>query len=70
MLFKPDPKTEINALLLLPDYSVKLVAADVALATYTSEVRYGDKIEVGRCSSLWVKDGGRWQLRFHQGTPF
>lgn len=69
MLFDPDPKAEINALLPLPDYSVELVAADVALATYKSEVRYGDEIEMGRRSSLWVKDGGRWQLRFHQGTP-
>jgi len=69
MLIDPDSKKEINALLPLSDYSVELVAADVALATYTSEVRYGDEIEVGRRSSLWVKDDGRWQLRFHQGTP-
>jgi ribonuclease HI len=20
-------------------------------------------------SSLWLRDGGRWRLRFHQGTP-
>ena len=69
MLFDPDPTAEINVLLPLPDYSVELVAVDVALATYTSEVRYGDEIEVGRRSSLWIKDGGRWKLRFHQGTP-
>ncbi len=69
MLFDPDPEAEINALLPLPNYSVELVAVDVALATYTSEVRYGNKIEVGRRSSLWVKAVGRWQLRFHQGTP-
>ncbi|MEM5474703.1 nuclear transport factor 2 family protein [Pacificibacter sp. AS14] len=69
MLFDPDQKAEIRALLPLPDYSVELVAADVALATYTSEVRYGDEIQVGRRSSLWVKNGGCWQLRFHQGTP-
>lgn len=69
MLFDLDPTAEINVLLPLPDYSVELVAVDVALATYTSEVRYGDEIEVGRRSSLWIKDGGRWKLRFHQGTP-
>lgn len=69
MLFEADPNAEIKALLPLPDYSVELVAPDVALATYTSEVRTGDKIEIGRRSSLWVKDSGRWQLRFHQGTP-
>ncbi|MFS4437118.1 DUF4440 domain-containing protein [Paracoccaceae bacterium GXU_MW_L88] len=69
MLFDPDQKAEIRASLPLPDYSVQLVAADVALATYTSEVRYGDEVEVGRRSSLWVKEGSRWLLRFHQGTP-
>ena len=69
MLFDPESKFEINALLPLPDYSVELVAPDVALATYTSKVRYGDEIEVGRRSSLWVKNCERWQLRFHQGTP-
>lgn len=69
MLFDPDPWAEINASLPLPNYSVELVAANVALATYTSEVRYGDEIELGRRSSLWIKPRGRWQLRFHQATP-
>ncbi|MEO0939705.1 MAG: nuclear transport factor 2 family protein [Pseudomonadota bacterium] len=69
MLFNPEQRVDINATLPLPDYSVELVAPGVALATYTSEVRYGDQIEVGRRSSLWVKYDGRWQLRFHQGTP-
>jgi len=69
MLFDPNQKAEINATLPLPDYSVQLVADNVALATYMSEVRYGDQVEVGRRSSLWVKICGRWQLRFHQGTP-
>lgn len=69
MIFDPDQKAEIRALLPLPVYSVELVAADVALATYTSEVRYGEEVQVGRRSSLWVKNGGCWQLRFHQGTP-
>ncbi len=69
MLFNPDQMAEIRAVLPLPDYSVAMVAADVVLATYTSEVRYGDEVEVGRRSSLWVREGGRWQLRFHQGTP-
>lgn len=69
MLLDPDPNAEINALLPLPDYKVELVAADVALATYTSKVRYRDEIEVGRRSSLWVKNSGLWKLRFDQGTP-
>lgn len=69
MIFQADQKTEINAVLPLPDYSVQLVAVGVALANYTSKVWYADKIEAGRRSSLWVKESGRWKLRFHQGTP-
>lgn len=68
MFFDPDPDASINATFPLPDYSVKLIAPNVALATYTSEVRYGDDIERGRRSSLWAKSQGQWQLRFHQGT--
>jgi len=69
MIFQSTPEAVIDAKLPLPDYSVELVAPDVALATYTSEVRYGDQLERGRRSSLWVKTGGQWKLCFHQGTP-
>ena len=69
MFFAPDPAASIDAVLPLPDYWVDLIAPDVALATYTSEVRYVDVIERGRRSSIWIKGQGRWRLRFHQGTP-
>ncbi|MEP4195547.1 MAG: nuclear transport factor 2 family protein [Aliishimia sp.] len=69
MLFDPDEGAVIDATLPLPGYSVSLVAPGVALATYMSEVRYGDELEVGRRSSLWTQIEGRWQLRYHQGTP-
>jgi hypothetical protein len=44
------------------------VAADVALVTYISELQF-TTLELGNRSSLWVRSGGRWKLRFHQGTP-
>lgn len=69
ILFEPDPEAAIDASLPLPDYCVVLIAPDVALATYTSEVRHRGDLERGRRSSLWTKVQGRWQLRFHQGTP-
>jgi len=69
MIFTADPDAVIDAKLPLPDYSVELVAPDVALSTYTSEVRYGDILERGRRSSLWIRVEGLWKLRFHQGTP-
>ena len=69
MLFQPDGDAVIDATLPLPGYSLALIAPGVVLATYMSEVRYGDNLEVGRRSSLWTQIDGRWQLRFHQGTP-
>lgn len=70
MLLDPDPSAVIDAVLPLPNYAVRAIALDVALATYTSEVRYGDTLERGRRSSVWRKYAGGWRLEFHQGTPF
>lgn len=52
----------------LRDLEVDLIADDVALVTYVSEVRH-EALELSNRSSLWVKRDGRWLLRFHQGTP-
>lgn len=35
--------------------------------TYRSEVR-DEKVLVANRASLWLMDGTRWRLRFHQGT--
>ena len=53
----------------LRDIEVDLIAEDVALVTYVSEVRH-EVVDLANRSSLWVRRDGRWQLRFHQGTPF
>jgi len=52
----------------LRDIEVDLIAEDVALVTYVSEVRH-EAIDLANRSSLWVRRNDRWQLRFHQGTP-
>lgn len=39
--------------------------ADTALLTYRSMEHRGSVLR----SSLWRRDNGRWQVRFHQGTP-
>ncbi len=44
--------------------------ADTVLVTYDSAPRSGDVLEHAHRSSLWTRHDGRWQLRFHQGTPF
>jgi len=41
------------------------VDAETALLTYRSVEPRGSVLR----SSLWRRDNGRWQLRFHQGTP-
>lgn len=44
--------------------------ADAVLVTYDSALRSGGALEHAYRSSLWTRRDGRWQLRFHQGTPF
>jgi hypothetical protein len=63
------PAQSINATLPLAKLAVRLIAADVALVTYVSEVTYGEVTEVSNRSSLWSRHAGRWRIRFHQGTP-
>ena len=60
----------IGALLPLPEFDVRLLAADVALVTYVSSVQTSDGAATrARRSSLWSRSETGWVLRFHQGTP-
>ena len=45
--------------------SVDRVSPDAMLLVFRTEDAAGFALR----SSLWVRDGGRWRLRFHQGTP-
>ncbi len=45
--------------------SADLIGTSAVLLTYRSYSRSGTALR----SSLWVLDGSRWRLRFHQGTP-
>ena len=60
----------IDALLPLPNFAVRILSPDVVQVTYSSHVRYDGILEEGQRSSIWSRDGERWLLRFHQGTPF
>ena len=62
------PMQEIKATLPLKQFKVDLIDTNVALVTYISEVQY-DTLEIANRSSIWVKTGTGWRLRFHQGTP-
>lgn len=60
---------EIEAKLPLPELSVRLVADDVALVTYRSELGV-ELVEAANRSSIWKRErDGAWKLVFHQGTP-
>jgi hypothetical protein len=41
------------------------LSRDVILVTY----RFDQVASSSLRSSIWVRDAGRWQMRFHQGTP-
>jgi hypothetical protein len=49
--------------------SVTELSSTIALITYRSELRRPTGTEWANRASLWDRASGRWQLRFHQGTP-
>lgn len=53
------------------DFRLFPMGSDVALLTYRSAHRRPDgTLETHTLrSSLWVKEGALWKLRYHQGTP-
>lgn len=55
----PGERTDIEIL------GADRIGAGAVLLTYRSFARSGTTLR----SSLWVLDGDRWRLRFHQGTP-
>lgn len=52
-------------------YAATEIGPDIALLTYRSACRQPDGSLARHTlrSSLWVFAAGRWQLRYHQGTP-
>ena len=49
--------------------SVTDLGDTLALVTYISGLRRPTGTEWANRASLWDRASGRWQLRFHQGTP-
>jgi GNAT superfamily N-acetyltransferase len=51
-------------------FEVTPLGDDAVLATYDAVSRAPDGTHTrSRRCSTWIRRGGRWQLRFHQGTP-
>mgnify|MGYP006188604767 CR=1 FL=1 len=64
------PAQKIRARLPLPHFAIRLLATDVALVTYDSDVDYPGGRELAHRTSVWSRIEERWRCRFHQGTPF
>jgi hypothetical protein len=61
---------EEPAAIVISDFGVRVLAPEVALATYHSRATGADGRPVlSLRSSIWRRDAGRWLLVFHQGTP-
>ncbi len=51
-------------------FETATLAPDLILATYDLVVIGVDRTHArSRRSSIWIRRDGRWQMRFHQGTP-
>ncbi len=64
------PREPIDAVLPLPNLTIRLLDQDIAQVTYNSVVTYGGVIQHGRRSSIWSRTSVGWVMRFHQGTPY
>jgi len=53
------------------DFKVSLLGEGVALLTYRSTRQVAADLDEQHTlrSSIWIWMGGRWRMRFHQGTP-
>lgn len=63
------PPSRINATIPLAGFSACLLSEGVALVCYQSEQTDDRSTQRAIRSSIWVRKGSRWVLRFHQGTP-
>jgi hypothetical protein len=54
----------------IEDFALRLLAADVALATYRSVHETPAGPSIARRASIWRREAdGSWRMTYHQGTP-
>lgn len=58
-------ETDPGAGLNMDEIAVARISADTILLTYHTDGTARSALR----SSLWLRDGAQWRLRFHQGTP-
>ena len=64
-----NPK-QIQAVLPLPNLSVRLLDTHTAQVTYDSQVTHAGTVQYAHRSSIWSRIDEIWVMRFHQGTPY
>jgi hypothetical protein len=64
------PRQPIDAVLPLPNLTIRLLNENTVQITYNSAVTYDGIVEHGRRSSIWSRTEAGWVMRFHQGTPY
>jgi len=60
---------EETARMTLSDFKIVILAADIILATYrATKTEVDGQQSYSLRSSIWHKNGDKWQMFFHQGT--
>jgi hypothetical protein len=60
---------EETARMTLSDFKIVILAADIVLATYrATKTEVDGQQSYSLRSSIWRKNGDKWQMFFHQGT--
>jgi hypothetical protein len=52
----------------MEDFNARPIAEGVVLVTYRA-TRHGENAVTSLRSSIWKREGERWRMAFHQGTP-
>lgn len=61
---REEPAVEYN----VDEFSVRQIAPQIYLATYTLSQPDGHETRVTRRSTIWTDSTGSWQVVYHQGT--
>jgi hypothetical protein len=63
-------KKESHKEYVMSNFKIHRISNNVIQATYkTKENKNGIEIKYTLRSSIWIKEGNRWKMQFHQATP-
>jgi hypothetical protein len=54
---------------LMADFEMEMLSPVIALVRYRTILRDAAGVKQALRSSIWIHRDGRWQMKFHQGTP-